>query len=170
MLKTSSLEMELPNIGKHCSLKSCNQLDFLPFKCSLCNDIFCGEHYKQDSHPCAGTKADARATVCPVCSQVIPVNRNSNPNLAVDAHIAKGCQPVTTTKAYTNSCSVPNCKVKSLVPIKCDACLKTHCIKHRLEADHSCTGSASRGSSAAGRAALSRYFLNNKERMIASRA
>ena len=42
--------MEFTNIGKHC--KTCNQYDFLPFKCDLCSNFFCLNHKTPESHNC----------------------------------------------------------------------------------------------------------------------
>ncbi|PVH65066.1 hypothetical protein PAHAL_2G416300 [Panicum hallii] len=28
---------EFPNLGKHCSVGDCNQIDFLPFTCDRCD-------------------------------------------------------------------------------------------------------------------------------------
>jgi len=30
---------EFPNLGKHCSVSDCRQLDFLPFTCDCCNQV-----------------------------------------------------------------------------------------------------------------------------------
>ena len=46
--------MELPDLGKHCSEKSCRQLDFLPMKCDACSLILCKDHLQYDTHSCAG--------------------------------------------------------------------------------------------------------------------
>ncbi|XP_067929857.1 AN1-type zinc finger protein 1-like [Watersipora subatra] len=40
------------DIGKHCSLASCKQLDFLPFICDGCGLVFCKEHQVRDKHSC----------------------------------------------------------------------------------------------------------------------
>ncbi|XP_038050391.1 AN1-type zinc finger protein 1-like [Patiria miniata] len=41
------------DIGKHCSVKSCKQLDFLPFQCNGCSGIFCLDHRSFDAHCCS---------------------------------------------------------------------------------------------------------------------
>merc|ERR1712110_1246861 len=38
--------MELPHLGTHCSLASCNRLDYLPFKCKHCVKNFCENHWQ----------------------------------------------------------------------------------------------------------------------------
>ena len=35
---------DLLGIGTHCDFVGCNQLAFLPFSCSSCGSMFCGEH------------------------------------------------------------------------------------------------------------------------------
>ena len=39
-------------IGQHCSISTCNQLDFLPFTCRYCNKVFCRHHKDITSHQC----------------------------------------------------------------------------------------------------------------------
>lgn len=39
-------------IGAHCSISTCNQLDFLPFTCSYCNKVYCRFHKDITSHQC----------------------------------------------------------------------------------------------------------------------
>ncbi|XP_064641155.1 AN1-type zinc finger protein 1-like [Lineus longissimus] len=40
------------NIGEHCSVHSCQQLDFLPFECKWCHQIYCLSHRSPDDHQC----------------------------------------------------------------------------------------------------------------------
>ena len=44
--------MELPDLGKHCFVSDCKQLDFLPFECTYCSMTFCKEHFGLESHGC----------------------------------------------------------------------------------------------------------------------
>ena len=44
--------MELPDIGKQCSMEICKQLDFLPITCANCRRVFCKDHSSLDSHNC----------------------------------------------------------------------------------------------------------------------
>lgn len=44
------------NIGKHCHY--CRQLDFLPFTCSDCGDVFCTDHRTPDAHRCSRALAE----------------------------------------------------------------------------------------------------------------
>lgn len=43
--------MELTNIGAHCSVPHCKQLDFLPLECK-CKKLFCTEHYNAHISTC----------------------------------------------------------------------------------------------------------------------
>lgn len=40
------------DIGQHCSLDGCNQLDFLPFECDACLRIYCLDHRGRTAHGC----------------------------------------------------------------------------------------------------------------------
>ncbi|XP_057551289.1 AN1-type zinc finger protein 2A isoform X2 [Hippopotamus amphibius kiboko] len=46
------LTMEFPDLGKHCSEKTCKQLDFLPLKCDACDEDFCSGHFAYAAHKC----------------------------------------------------------------------------------------------------------------------
>lgn len=48
--------MEFPEIGKRCSIKSCELLDFLAFVCEHCQATFCKEHFHMISHECLKIK------------------------------------------------------------------------------------------------------------------
>src|ERR1700722_9476278 len=43
--------MDLPLIGSHCSLSSCNELDLLPIRCQ-CDKTFCRLHISPETHQC----------------------------------------------------------------------------------------------------------------------
>lgn len=49
--------MEFPETGKHCSIKDCKLLDFLPFVCEHCQATFCKEHFHMISHECLKTES-----------------------------------------------------------------------------------------------------------------
>ena len=58
------IKMELPHLGKHCSEKSCRQLDFLPMKCDACSEIFCKDHLQYDDHSCRSSyKKNIQVTI-----------------------------------------------------------------------------------------------------------
>ncbi|KAM6087302.1 AN1-type zinc finger protein 1 isoform 3-T3 [Chlamydotis macqueenii] len=43
-------ELEL---GQHCGVADCRQLDFLPFVCDGCSGVFCLQHRSRDAHGCS---------------------------------------------------------------------------------------------------------------------
>ncbi|KAH8555904.1 hypothetical protein BGW37DRAFT_152046 [Umbelopsis sp. PMI_123] len=136
--------MELPQVGKQCTQSSCRQLDFLPFTCPNCNKIFCQDHWKREDHKCPSLQdpnADFRVPTCPICSNPVPVKRGEDPNLRMNQHIESGCKDKqTSTSPPSNVCRQQGCKTKLLVPMICSSCKQSYCVKHRLEADHLCTG------------------------------
>ncbi|KAI8898830.1 hypothetical protein BC833DRAFT_411646 [Globomyces pollinis-pini] len=143
--------MELPDIGKACSISGCPELnDYLLLKCSHCKGRFCQNHSKphdmidnsaiQNGHYCKNLPLDSKAIVCPVCNQIVPVDKGSDPNIVVTTHINRGCNKIQKEKVYQNQCSFKGCTKRELIPIQCNVCTLTHCIKHRLEQDHKCTG------------------------------
>jgi hypothetical protein len=53
--------MDLAQIGAHCSLPSCNVLDFLPIVCQ-CKAYFCSQHISPDLHACRSVHANITNT------------------------------------------------------------------------------------------------------------
>src|SRR5882762_1850228 len=44
--------MDLPFIGSHCALSTCNDLDLLPIRCQ-CDLLFCRHHITPEAHHCS---------------------------------------------------------------------------------------------------------------------
>lgn len=97
------------DIGQHCSLPACKQLDFLPFECDLCGLVFCKDHAAYDAHSCSEYASAA-------------------------AYGKK--QSECTSVSY--ACSVSGCSSRELVEIKCDLCNNCYCLVHRHYDDHKC--------------------------------
>lgn len=97
------------NIGQHCTLASCKQLDFLPCECDLCGLVFCKDHAAYDAHGCSNYGS---ATI----------------------HDKK--QSESTSVSYT--CSVGGCSSRELAEIKCDLCGNCYCLAHRHYDSHKC--------------------------------
>ncbi|XP_020282565.1 AN1-type zinc finger protein 2A [Pseudomyrmex gracilis] len=132
--------MEFPNLGEHCSESSCNRLDFLPLKCDACPGIFCTDHISYTNHSCPSAyKKDVQVPVCPLCNIPISVKRGDPPDLAVGLHIDNDCKE-SCKKIFSNKCSSKGCKVKEMVPVKCNECGANFCLKHRHPTDHGCIG------------------------------
>nr|CAG4651205.1 EOG090X0APF [Simocephalus serrulatus]SVE94408.1 EOG090X0APF [Simocephalus serrulatus] len=136
--------MEFPHLGKHCSEKTCNQLDFLPMKCDACEETFCKDHVRYELHKCQSSyKKDIQVPVCPLCNQPVPWKRGEAPDISVSDHIDRDCQSDPAKqkrKVFGNQCSMKGCKKKEGVPIVCDQCKMNFCLRHRHAVDHSCKG------------------------------
>jgi len=100
---------ELINVGKHCGLDECHQLDFLPIECLLCHKLFCKLHVKASEHGCI----DSSRTLT---EQEVE---------SLDAPVSFPC-------------SLSECKGRELTAISCEKCCEQFCLKHRLPGDHNC--------------------------------
>ncbi|KAI3631734.1 hypothetical protein MIR68_010207 [Amoeboaphelidium protococcarum] len=109
--------MELPNVGKQCSLSQCQQIDFLPIKCEKCLRWFCGEHISL--HGCGQLESVVQSKI---------LDPQSNSDKIDDSNLVR------------EFCPLPACKV-SLLNMKwstCDDCNQKFCLKHRNKLDHNC--------------------------------
>ncbi|KFD67595.1 hypothetical protein M514_03466, partial [Trichuris suis] len=140
--------MEFPDLGCRCSFKACQQLDFLPIRCDACGSKFCKNHYAYEKHNCPSAFVkDVQVPVCPLCNKPVSCPRDFPADVAVSAHIDRGCQPdptLTSQPVYSNKCSLTGCKRKEMVPIVCPSCSKTFCLQHRHPQDHQCSKTQSR--------------------------
>ncbi|KAF3580071.1 hypothetical protein DY000_02035817 [Brassica cretica] len=57
---------EFPDLGKHCSVDICKQIDFLPFTCDRCLLVFCLDHRSYMKHTCP--KGDREDVTCRDCN------------------------------------------------------------------------------------------------------
>lgn len=161
--------MELPHIGKYCHEKTCHRLDFLPMKCDACSNIFCSEHFQYEKHSCENPYPNnVQVPVCPLCNKPVPSKRGEQPDIAVSEHIDRDCQAdpaVSKRKLYTNKCSVKGCKIKDVVKITCDKCVKIYCLTHRHPDDHKCEErKVPSPAQAAGAAAMARAQAQNAKK------
>nr|XP_023510859.1 AN1-type zinc finger protein 2A isoform X2 [Equus caballus] len=134
--------MEFPDLGKHCSEKTCNQLDFLPLKCDACKQDFCKDHFTYTAHKCPyAFKKDVQVPVCPLCNNPIPIKKGEIPDVVVGEHIDRDCKshPGRREKIFTYRCSKEGCRRKEMLRVACDQCHGNFCIQHRHPLDHSCT-------------------------------
>ncbi|XP_034750994.1 AN1-type zinc finger protein 2A isoform X1 [Etheostoma cragini] len=134
--------MEFPDLGEHCSEKSCKRLDFLPMKCDACQEIFCKDHITYATHNCTSSyKKDIQVPVCPLCNIPIPIKRGEMPDIKVGEHIDRDCKSDPAQrkrKIFTNKCSKGGCKQKEMMRVTCDQCHLNYCLKHRHPLDHDC--------------------------------
>ncbi|XP_010505969.1 PREDICTED: zinc finger AN1 and C2H2 domain-containing stress-associated protein 11 [Camelina sativa] len=135
---------EFPDLGKHCSVDVCKQIDFLPFTCDRCLQVFCLDHRSYIKHTCPkGDREDVTVVICPLCAKGVRLNPNEDPNITWEKHVNTDCDPSNYEKATKKKkCPVPRCKEQLTFSntIKCRDCNIDHCLKHRFGPDHSCPG------------------------------
>ncbi|XXG46166.1 hypothetical protein AAC387_Pa02g1079 [Persea americana] len=135
---------EFPNLGKHCSVEDCNLLDFLPFTCDRCKQVFCSEHRSYMKHSCPkASLQDVTVQVCPHCAKGVRMFPNEDPAITWNTHINTDCDPSNSQKAAKKRrCPAPRCReILSLSnTIRCRDCTIEHCLKHRFGPEHNCPG------------------------------
>ncbi|KAI9678489.1 MAG: hypothetical protein M1829_002087 [Trizodia sp. TS-e1964] len=117
-------------IGAHCQYSYCNQLDFLPFRCSSCKGKYCLDHRTETAHACPkeGEWAAARRRA----------------NLKTTANTAPPPSTRTLSPAPPSStCALPTCSTKihtSLnLGVHCPTCQRDYCLPHRMSDSHLCS-------------------------------
>ncbi|XP_059463146.1 zinc finger AN1 and C2H2 domain-containing stress-associated protein 11 [Corylus avellana] len=135
---------EFPDLGKHCTVEDCRQIDFLPFTCDRCSQVFCLEHRSYIKHSCPkADKQDVTVVVCPLCAKGVRLIPDEDPNISWDTHVNTDCDPSNYEKVTKKKkCPVPGCReiLTFSNTIKCRDCLVNHCLKHRFGPDHKCPG------------------------------
>jgi predicted nucleic acid binding AN1-type Zn finger protein len=104
--------MDLAQIGAHCSVSSCNVLDFLPITCK-CEGIYCSQHISPDRHDCPILKASIASD--------LPTFEDQLRRCDVD-----GCKKLSLRSASSNANET------------CAACSKSFCVEHRHPESHQC--------------------------------
>ncbi|XP_022966414.1 zinc finger AN1 and C2H2 domain-containing stress-associated protein 11-like [Cucurbita maxima] len=135
---------EFPNLGKHCSFEDCKLIDFLPFTCDCCHQVFCLEHRSYNRHSCPKTdRRDVTVVICPLCAKGVRLIPDQDPNITWEIHVNTECDPSNYDKVTKKKkCPVPGCRelLTFSNTIKCRDCLVDHCLKHRFGPDHKCSG------------------------------
>ncbi|XP_052176855.1 zinc finger AN1 and C2H2 domain-containing stress-associated protein 16-like [Diospyros lotus] len=133
-----------PNLGKHCTVEDCKQIDFLPFTCDACHKVFCLEHRSYNKHQCPnGNKHDVTVVICPLCAKGVRLIPDQDPNITWESHVNTDCDPSNYEKATKKQkCPVRGCRevLTFSNTVKCRDCTVDHCLKHRLGPDHNCPG------------------------------
>jgi hypothetical protein len=106
------------DIGKHCSVSTCHQLDFLPTKCDFCRLFHCAEHATAPAHQCAPHAA------------MLELNRTRSAQAHAQQAQAK-------TPILPKICTVEGCRAKgelaALSATKCKRCAAALCVDHRFD-------------------------------------
>ncbi|KAK1259063.1 Zinc finger AN1 and C2H2 domain-containing stress-associated protein 13 [Acorus gramineus] len=133
-----------PGLGRHCSVSDCKLLDFLPFTCDRCDQVFCLEHRSYNTHECPNAnQQDVTVLICPLCAKSVRLVPNEDPNITWESHVNTDCDPTNYQAAVKKKrCPVPRCKetLGFSNTIRCRDCTKEHCLKHRFGPDHNCPG------------------------------
>ncbi|CAG5094254.1 Oidioi.mRNA.OKI2018_I69.XSR.g13392.t1.cds [Oikopleura dioica] len=143
--------MELPHLGTHCHFAECNRLDFLPMKCRGCSESFCSEHFGLDIHNCSKAGiVDRQVPTCPLCNKPVPIGTQNKPlDQLVNDHIDRNCDSEAAAKKRAKKkegrCCAKKCKTKELIPVFCELCKRSVCLKHRFPKDHDCLHNKNNG-------------------------
>ncbi|GFP92233.1 zinc finger an1 and c2h2 domain-containing stress-associated protein 13 [Phtheirospermum japonicum] len=133
-----------PNLGKHCSVDDCRQIDFLPFTCDCCQQVFCLDHRSYSRHKCPkANKHDVTVVICPLCAKGVRLIPEEDPNITWESHVNIECDPSNYEQATKKrKCPMPRCREMLTFSntIKCRECSIDHCLKHRFGPDHNCPG------------------------------
>ena len=132
--------MELPHLGRNCALSSCNQLDFLPHRCSCCHLYFCEEHKDKVEHDCTGMEVPSahlnkQSELCPICEKSVVYVLNEDINVTMEKHMNSNSCVI--KKKLT--CPIEGCKEKIYASnqYECMKCQTVLCLAHRHE-EHRC--------------------------------
>ncbi|CAN4089924.1 unnamed protein product [Withania somnifera] len=131
-----------PNLGKHCSVVDCKQIDFLPFTCDCCYKIPPPALLLPFICPTTN-KNNVTVVICSLCAKGVRLNPDEDPNITWESHVNTECDPSNYEKATKKKkCPVPRCKelLTFSNTIKCRDCTIDHCLKHRFGPDHTCPG------------------------------
>ncbi|XP_050226336.1 zinc finger AN1 and C2H2 domain-containing stress-associated protein 16 [Mercurialis annua] len=135
---------QFPDLGKHCTKEDCKQIDFLPFTCDRCSQVFCLEHRSYGKHNCPkADRKDVTVVICPLCAKGVRLNPDEDPNISWESHVDIDCDPSNYEKVTKKrKCPVRGCRevLTFSNTIKCRDCTIDHCLKHRFGTDHECLG------------------------------
>ncbi|ONH95318.1 hypothetical protein PRUPE_7G063600 [Prunus persica] len=151
---------EFPDLGRHCYLFrrktddliiavtavliALQKIDFLPFTCNSCHQVFCLEHRSYIKHNCPkANKQNVTVVVCPLCAKGVHLIPDEDANITWERHVNTECDPSNYEKATKKKkCPVPGCKELLTFSniIKCRDCTVNHCLKHQFGPDHKCPG------------------------------
>ncbi|OCH95233.1 hypothetical protein OBBRIDRAFT_788419 [Obba rivulosa] len=108
---------DIPSIGAHCSVSSCNVNDFLPIRCR-CDQLFCKDHISPEAH------------TCPVDSAT---RETLEPSEKLQRCALAGC-----TKPSLEA-FISDVDTSGRTPAICSQCQLAFCAFHRDPSSHSCS-------------------------------
>eukprot|EP00850_Spirogloea_muscicola_P010267 SM000060S19599 [mRNA] locus=s60:79154:81243:- [translate_table: standard] len=153
-----------PGLGRHCAAAACRLVDFLPFTCNRCREVYCLEHRSYAAHECPQAAAgDAAVLLCPLCARAVRLVPSEDPNVTWDRHVAAGCDPSNYARATKKPrCPAAGCKEPLTFSntVRCKACSMDVCLRHRFGEDHGCP-KLRKGPAAPPAQSLSERFLQS---------
>jgi predicted nucleic acid binding AN1-type Zn finger protein len=139
----SRMELEHTNLGNHCEAELCNQRDFLPFTCDVCQKKFCLSHRTYAAHDCIGASSkDMTSIECPVCLKTVKFAKSDNVDAVWNDHFVSSCSGEPAKKKEIRKCYHQSCNIH-LGPsntFECRSCRQQVCMSHRRPEDHGCQG------------------------------
>lgn len=67
--------------SSRCAYPLCSLIDFLPFECDCCGQIYCLEHRTYRAHECTKSASkDTVAIVCPLCQLTLQMRGTDDAN------------------------------------------------------------------------------------------
>lgn len=138
------MDLEHTKLGRHCEFDSCNQRDFLPFKCDACGQILCLVHRTYSAHRCVGSgHKDMTSIECPICSKSVKFTMAEDADTVWNDHYMKDCAGEgKTAEKRLLKCFKVGCQ-QNLGPsnhITCAKCKQVVCLQHRDPEEHNCRG------------------------------
>lgn len=116
--------------------------------------VFCLDHRSYAAHRCPlGAGGDVAVVICPMCARSVRLVPNEDPNVTWERHVATNCDPSNYAKSTKKpKCPVPGCKevLTFSNTVRCKACRRDTCLKHRFGPDHLCPAAARPAPAAAG--------------------
>ncbi|KAL0583312.1 hypothetical protein ABG067_006813 [Albugo candida] len=133
------------DVGKHCSVTHCSQIDFLPFECDCCHSVFCLDHRSYTSHSCTSVQQnDQRVFECPICKKLIDWTPDQDIDQVWNAHTLCGdCVAISgdrLSKKKKVRCAALQCRtvIGPSNRFECTTCSQIVCLAHRFPNDHLC--------------------------------
>ena len=81
-------DADLLSIGRHC--EACGSLDFLPFRCDACKQVFCLNHRSYKAHACTEAAGRESSIIkCPLCAKAVKVLPGEDPSAVFKAHTSQ---------------------------------------------------------------------------------
>jgi hypothetical protein len=151
--------MDIPNnIGKHCSLSSCNELDFLPITCNRCDNVYCKNHVFPDYHQCPSLSEQTAASTSAEPLQKCALNDCHK--LSLESFVSNRSDTVNRLPALCSECGKSFC-VAYVLSVYLDLCSRS-VPSHRHPSSHQCSpeqlGSTEPPKNEAARALLAKHF------------